>query len=251
MVAIILARPQMGENIGATARVMMNCGLTDLRLVAPRDGWPNERAEAISSGALEHMPPVKVYETLNEAIEDLHIVYATTARAREMVKPVLSPEQAAKDSFDRENNKQQKTGIVFGAERTGMLNDEITACQSIISIPTNAEFASLNLATAVTIITYEWLRVSVANNAANPVSTETPGKDSSPPALQKDIEGFLSRLESELKDNHFFRDEGLEPVMKRNVRNIFTRAEITDQELRTLHGIVSALIGNKSRKREK
>ena len=238
MPAVILVRPQMGENIGAAARAMFNFGLTDLRLVNPRDGWPSAQAQAMSSGALDKMPPVQVFDTLPAAIADLHYVLATTARPRDMVKPVFSPESAAQESLSRAQ-AGQNIGLVFGAERAGLSNDEVAACQGIITIPANPDFSSLNLGQSVLLITYEWMLAAQQALPSSPVSTPDP-------AQQKEVEDFLTRLESELERTRFFRTPEVKPFTIRNIRNIFTRADITVQELRTLHGIVSALRGNKS-----
>lgn len=237
MFSVILVNPQMGENIGAAARAMYNFGLTDLRLVAPRDGWPSEKAVTMSAGALDSMPPVQVFENLPSAMADLHFVLGTTARPRYMVKPAFTPEQAVAEGLKRKQSGQN-IGILFGAERTGLLNDEITACHGIVTIPTNPEFSSLNLGQSVLLLAYEWMR-------QNPQDFSPLVNESVPPATHKDLEVFLTRLEQELEDARFFRTEKLLPIMKRNIRNIFTRADITDQELRTLHGIISALKGNR------
>ncbi|MCB1840676.1 MAG: RNA methyltransferase [Alphaproteobacteria bacterium] len=236
MVSVILVHPQMGENIGAAARAMLNFGLTDLRLVAPRDGWPSEKADTMSAGALATMPPVKVFDTLQDAIEDLHFVLGTTARLRDMVKPVFTPHQAATETARREQSGQ-KAGFLFGAERMGLLNDDIALCQGVINIPTNPDFTSLNIATAVLVMAYEWSRIRL-----EPAASGLQRKDS-PPAPQKDVEGFLSRLTQELEDKHFYRTQEVAPYMKRNLRNIFVRGDLTEQELRTLHGVLSALLG--------
>lgn len=234
MFSVILCNPQMGENIGAAARAMFNFGLTDLRLVNPRDGWPNERADAMSTGALELMPPVQVFETLPEAIADLHFILGTTARSRAMLKPVFSPQSAIREVNTRAQN-EQKSGILFGAERSGLLNHEVTACHGIITIPTNPDFTSLNLGQSVLLMAYEWMRARHESVENMPQS-----KDSHPAPLGE-REAFLSRLENELEHSGFFRSEDLMPTMKQNIRNIFTRADITEQELRTLHGIVTSL----------
>ncbi|MCB1784252.1 MAG: RNA methyltransferase [Alphaproteobacteria bacterium] len=243
MSAVILVHPQMGENIGAAARAMLNFGLTDLRLVAPRDGWPSAQAEAMSSGALEKMPPVQVFDTFPEAIADLHYVLATTARPRDMVKPVLTPSEAAIEGQKRAQGGQ-RTGFAFGAERSGLFNEDIAACHSIITVPTNPDFSSLNLGQSVLLVAYEWFKAGLAlsDDGAFPAPA---AKNDNFPAEQGEIEGFLSRLEDELDAMRFFRAPELKPITARNIRNIFTRADITDQELRTLHGIVSALKGNK------
>ena len=235
MFSVILCNPQMGENIGAAARVMLNFGLTDLRLVNPRDGWPNERANAMSSGALDKMPPVQVFDTLENAVADLHFILGTTARSRAMVKPVYTPKSAIKEINSR-TKQNQKSGILFGAERSGLFNDEIAACHGIITIPTNPEFSSLNLGQSVLLMAYEWMQQSM--DTPDSITLET--GDSFPAPLSEQ-ENFLQRLENALDESGFFRSEEIKPSMRRNVRNIFTRADITDQELRTLHGIITAL----------
>lgn len=236
MFSIILCNPQMGENIGAAARAMFNFGLCDLRLVNPRDGWPNERAETMSTGALEQMPPVQIFDTLPQAIADLHFVLGTTARERSMVKPLYTP-QSAIAHINQRASTAQRSGILFGAERSGLLNDEVAACHGIITIPTNPNFSSLNLGQSVLLMAYEWIRSQQSESAPDKIIDNA----DSPPAIQSDLENFLSRLENDLEDNGFFRSEGLMPTMKRNIRNIFTRADITEQELRTLHGVITSL----------
>lgn len=236
--SIILVSPQMGENIGAAARAMLNFGLMDLRLVNPRDGWPNERAEEMSSGALQKMPPVQVFDSLEEASADLQHLYATTARKRDMVKPVLTPRAAAQDANVR-IQKNQRVGFVFGAERTGLTNDEIALCSSIINVPTNPDFSSLNLGQAVLLVCHEFFQTQ--DNTQDKVLDF----GDSPPAPQADLEHFFGRLENELEDGGFFQSENLKPTMLRNIRNIFVRADLSEQEVNTLQGIVSALIGKK------
>ena len=239
--AIILINPQMGENIGATARAMMNFGLTDLRLVSPRDGWPNERAIATASGALNIMPAPTVYENFEDSIHDLHFVLATTSRDRDMVKPIYSPARASEIMSVR-TNEQQKAAFVFGCERTGITNEDLSLCQGIINIPANDDFASLNLAQAVLLIAYEWS----TTNQPKPDTEKL--MQNHMPAAQSELHGFLTRLQTDLEDRNFFRAEGLKATMIKNIQNIFTRADISEQELRTLHGILSALRGNKTPK---
>lgn len=235
MFSTILCNPQMGENIGAAARAMYNFGLTDLRLVNPRDGWPNEAAFAVSAGALEAMPPVKVFDTLPQAIEDLHFVLGTTARQRAMVKPVYTPCTAVEEMHRREHISQ-KAGILFGAERSGLLNDELAICAGFITIPTQEHFSSLNLGQSVLLMAYEYSKTQLPIEK----SSNTPNLDNIP-AQQHDREIFMQRLESELEIAGFFRTEELKPTIKRNIRNIFSRSDITQQELKTLHGIITAL----------
>ena len=240
--AIILARPQMGENIGAAARAMQNFGLTDLRLIAPRDGWPNENAQATASGAFDSMPPVRVYEDMTQATADLHFTFATTSRRRDMVKPVYDPQGALEETTQRLNSGQ-KVGFVFGAERTGLLNDELSQCQAIITFPVNPAFASINLSQAVLLMAYEW-----GKNETQCIDHTAIDFGDSFPAKQADIQSFIERLEQDLEERRFFRARNLKPTMLRNIQNIFTRADISDQELRTLHGMLSALRGNKTDK---
>ena len=238
MPVIILDHPQMGENIGAAARAMMNFGLENLRLVAPRDGWPNEKAEAMSSGALEAIAPVDVFETLPTAISDLQFVLAATARPRDMVKPVFTPEAAAKE-MRRRHGQGQKIGLLFGAERTGLLNDDIALAHGIITIPTSPQFPALNLAQSVLLLAYEWMK-----SGESVVDSATLRTGESEIAPHSDLEHFLKRLEDELeKSGQFFRSENLAPTMKRNIRNIFMRGDLTVQEVRTLQGILTALSG--------
>ena len=241
--AIILVNPQMGENIGAAARAMLNFELTDMRLVAPRDGWPNSRAVDISSGALEQMPPVQVFDTLKAAITDLHLIYATTARPRDMIKPVFTP-RAATENAQKFLESGKRVGFVFGAERTGLTNDEVALCSYIIQVPTNPDFSSLNLGQAVLLVAHELFQAS----------DETAGRildtGHSPPAAQEIFENFFSRLENELEVGGFFTAKDMKPAMMRNIRAIFTRAELSVQEVKTLQGIVSALIGKKKATRK-
>ncbi len=243
---IILCRPQMGGNIGASARAMLNFQLKDLRIVAPRDGWPNERAEATSSGALEVMPPPRIFDTLEDAIGDLNYTIATSARRRDMVKPLYNPTSAMKELLSRAN-KAQRIGIVFGAERTGLTNDELSLCQALVMFPTNPNFPSLNLAQSVLLTAYEWDKCANAQNYDNQSAPDLDMNDSEP-APQSEITSFIERLESDLEDRRFFRTPEMKPTIMVNIRNIFTRADITDQEIRTLHGILSALRGNKTAK---
>ncbi|MEM7650706.1 MAG: RNA methyltransferase [Pseudomonadota bacterium] len=233
---IVLVNPQMGENIGAAARAMLNFGLCDLRLVNPRDGWPNPRAIDMSADALDKMPPVQVFETLAEAVADLHVTYATTARTRDMVKPVYTPRAAA---LETHANPNQKTGFVFGAERTGLTNDETALCTHIIQIPTNPDFSSLNLGQAVLLIAHELFQAS--DDTADTVLD----MGDSAPATQDEFEHFFGRLEGALEEHRFFKSEDLKPTMVRNIRNIFTRSKLSTQEVNTLQGILSALSGKK------
>ncbi len=239
---IILMQPQMGENIGAAARAMLNFGLTDLRLVAPRDGWPNQAAIDMSSGALDKMPPPRIFDTLEDAIADLHFVFATTARPRDMIKDIYTPRAAALQAQENIHQKQS-VGFVFGRERTGLENTDIALCHAIVTAPTNPDFSSLNLGQSVLMIAYEWLMASDTT-----LGHYTEMGDSFP-AANNVMEDFFQRLESELESARFFRTPEVAAKMKRNIRNMLQRPRLTDQEVRTLHGIISALIGNKEKNR--
>lgn len=237
--AIVLVSPQMGENIGAAARAMLNCGLTDLRLVNPRDGWPNEKANAMSSGALEKMPPVEVFDSTAEAIESCHFVLATTARSRAMVKPVFTARSAMQELLKRKQ-EGQKTAILFGAERTGLENDDISLAHGIINIPLNPGFSSLNLGQAVLLVVYEWFQA-----LDDTPEYYTPTGDSIP-VPHDQLTELYERLEDELEAHNFFRNPDQRPSMVRNLRNMLSRGNLTNQEVRTFHGIISALTGKKS-----
>lgn len=235
--AIILIEPQMGENIGAAARAMLNCGLTDLRIVNPRDGWPNERAHAMSSGALERMPPVQVFTSTEDAVADLQCVYATTARPRDMVKPVFTARGAADDIKARAG---QKTGYLFGPERAGLSNDDVALAHAIVTIPMNPDFSSLNLGQGVLLCAYEWFQAMDDTPALiNP--------DEDAVAPHGELNELFVRLENELADGGFFRTQELRPNVMRNLKNMFVRMGMTSQEARTFHGIITTLTGKKKK----
>jgi tRNA/rRNA methyltransferase len=232
--AIILVSPQMGENIGAAARAMLNCGLTDLRLVAPRDGWPNSAAERAAVGALDLMPPVRVFERLGQAIGDLTMVYATTARDRKMVKPIVTARQAALEARVH-MAAGGKVGFLFGPERTGLLSDDVSLANKIVTVPLNPEFTSLNLGQAVLLIGYDWFQSGDATRA------EQLPMNGTLPATQAELQNFFAHLERELDSCGFLRNEEARPHMIRNLRNMWQRAQLTEQEVRTLHGMVKEL----------
>jgi tRNA/rRNA methyltransferase len=241
--SVVLVEPQLGENIGMVARAMLNCGLTRLGLVRPRDGWPNPAAEAAASGATEVLECASVHATTRDAVAGCQRVYATTARPRGMVKPVLTPRDAARDMRDAED-EGAAVALLFGPERSGLTNDELVLADRMIAVPLNPAFASLNLAQAVLIIGYEWFL------AANPAPDEKSdrGPDRSPdrgvglPAERAELLNFLERLERALDAGQFFHPPEKRAGMVRNLRNIFLRGDLTDAELRTLHGVVSALL---------
>jgi tRNA/rRNA methyltransferase len=236
---VILSQPQLAENIGAVARVMANFGLEDLRLVAPRDGWPQERAWASASGANWPLDGAKVFGTLQEACADLQRLYATTARPREVQLPVITPREAA-GQLHQAVDEGLTTGILFGGERAGLETQDIALCQAIITIPIDPRFRSLNLAQAVAINAYEW-RTAQADRPP-PAFREGP-----PPADQAMLAGLYDHLEGELDLAGFFHPPEKRPSMTRNLRAIFARALLNDQEVRTLRGVITALSKGRGR----
>ncbi len=240
--AIILVEPQLGENIGTAARAMMNCGLGDLRLVRPRDGWPNKKAVAAASGADAVLDKARLYGTAEEAIADLRRVYATTARDRYMVKRIVTPRFAAGEMRGL-TAAGESCGILFGPERTGLVNEHIALADTVISVPLNPAFSSLNLAQAVLIVGYEWF---AAGDQTPPARLAT---GHSKPATKDRLIAFFEHLEEALDDSGFMRNAEKRPSMVRNLRNLFQRAQCTEQELRTLHGVVTSFAGPRKRKR--
>lgn len=236
--AIILVAPQMGENIGASARAMANFRLSDLKLVNPRDGWPSDSAAANAVGALDILNPVETYENTADALKEYHTVYATTARRRDMRKKVFTAHQAAA-KIQTDNAQGKKSAILFGGERAGLCNDDIALAHHIISFPVNENFASLNLAQSVLLMSYE-----ISQTAQEETNAELPAGDSRP-ATHEEVQNVIQRLEQELGTHNFFRNADMRPAMMRNIRNLFSRTDMTEQETMTLHGIISALIGKK------
>lgn len=232
--AIILVEPQMGENIGAAARAMLNCGLTDLRLVRPRDGWPNQKAASSSAGADTVIDAARVYPTTADAIADLQVVLATTARRRGMVKPILTPTRAA-ETLRAEMAIGKGAGILFGRERSGLANHDVMRAQAIITAPLNPAYSSLNLGQSVLLVAWEWLKAG-----DNTPAEELPigGTDF---ADQGSVDALMNHLDVELDVAQFYRSANQRPAMQQNLRNIFARAQITEQEVRTLRGVVARM----------
>lgn len=248
MPAVILVKPQLGENIGFAARAMTNFGLTDLRLVAPRDGWPNDKARAAAAGAAALVDQATVYSSVAEAIGGLNFVLASTARPREMVKPVLSAESAAAE-LRRRAAGAERTGILFGPERSGLDNDTIALADAILTAPVNPEFASLSLPQAVLLFGYEWFKA----NAAAPSLGRATGFDrpaaeglsfpGTRPAVRAELLALFEHLEGELDRAGFLYPAEKRPSMVRAIRNMFHRMSATEQDVRTWRGIVAALAG--------
>jgi tRNA/rRNA methyltransferase len=231
---VILVEPQMAENIGMAARAMANFGLAEMRLVAPRGGWPKRGARAAASGASPILDGAKLYATAREAVADLHFVLATTARERGQMKRVLGPEEAARD-IHRRSAAGERVGILFGRERTGLENDEIALANAILTFPVNPAFSSLNLAQAVLLAGYEWLRQ--ARGSTLPFD----GEMQSPPAPCEMVASFFDYVETELEAVNFYPPDK-KPVMARNMRDMFLRREMTEQDVRTLRGAIRALV---------
>jgi tRNA/rRNA methyltransferase len=238
--AVVLVDPQLGENIGMVARAMHNCALSDLRLVRPRDGWPNPQAQAAASGADVILEDARLFDTSAAAVADLNRVYATTARSRGMTKPVVTPREAA-GLLRREGREECAAGILFGPERSGLVNDDVALADRVISVPLNPAFTSLNLSQAVLLVGYEWFQAGLEEPDAA-VPKGLPGLAEHIPAEKEQLLHFFERLEGLLDETGFLRPPEKRPAMVRSLRNIIGRMSPSDQDLRTLHGVVSALI---------
>ena len=236
---VILMQPQLAENIGAVARVMANFGLSELRLVAPRDGWPQERAWPSASGADWPLDQAKVFDRIEPALADLRLTLATTARPRETQLPVMTPREAAGALHDGAG-RGWPVGLLFGGERAGLETQDIALCQGIVTVPVDLRFRSLNLAQAVALCAYEW---RVAADAGPPA----PFLGEAPPAEQATMLGLYGHLESELDAAGFFHPPEKRPSMIRNLRVALSRARLSDQEARTFHGVVTALAKGRGR----
>jgi len=226
---MILCRPQLGENIGKAARAMLNFGLTEMRLVAPRDGWPNPNAGPAASGADIVLANAQVFPTLAEATADIAHVYATTVRKRGVTKPVITPEAAAREVLGNIG----RSAILFGAERSGLESDEVNVARAIITVPINPEFGSLNLAQAVILCAYEW---SKTQTLASPPKT-----DLEPPATQFELDGLIAQLDTMLEPLNYFAPIDRAPVTRRTLRNLLTKPAWNALEVRTLRGVLTTL----------
>lgn len=227
--AFILVEPQMGENIGAAARAMLNFGLTQMRVVNPRDGWPNERAVAMASGAGRVLDAAARHDTTRAAIADLHYVFATTARPRDLIKPVFTPEQALSKASEMAH-KGLKTGILFGPEAAGLQNEDIVQVDAIITVPVNPDFASLNLGQCVLLMAYEWGRQTLRDPQVLP--------EKSRPATQGEIAILTDHFEEKLDKAGFFFPPPKAEHMKLNLRNMLARLPLTLAEVQIFHGML-------------
>lgn len=252
--AVILVEPQLADNIGMVARAMANFGLDDLRLVAPRDGWPNEKARIAASGANYVIDDASAYPSLEASLNDLTYVVATTARQRPLKKPVLTPEEAIHELRKR-IVRGERCGILFGRERNGLETGELANADALVMIPVNSRFASLNLAQAVLLLGYAWARESGTTTLGRVTTYETPvssglnlGADRL--AVKEELFGFLNHLESELDRLGFFNPIEKRPSVVQNLRTMFTRMALTEQEVRSLRGIVATLSKGKGHSRK-
>lgn len=232
---IVLVRPQLGENIGKAARAMLNFGLTEMRMVAPRDGWPNPDAGPAAAGADIVLEQAQVFDSLAEAVADCTHVYATTVRKRGVTKPVVTPEDAAREI----RNQPGRSAIVFGPERSGLETDDVALARKILTVPINPDFGSLNLAQAVILCSYEW---SKHQQLTSPTVTEL-----DPPAPQAELDGMIGQLDSMLDEAGYFFPPDRVPATRRTLRNLLTKPGWNSLEIRTLRGVLAALANPRKR----
>jgi tRNA/rRNA methyltransferase len=228
--AIVLVRPQLGENIGKAARAMLNFGLTDLRLVAPRDGWPNPSAGPAASGADIVLERAQLFDTVAEALHDIVHVYATTVRKRGLVMPVVTPEQAAAEI----RTQPEPSAFLFGAERSGLETDEVAIAGKIVTVPINPQFGSLNLAQAVILLAYEWSKHEA-------LAMPTEGAAREPRATQAQLEGLIGQLDDALVEADYFHPPDRTPATRNTIRTLITKAGWSNREVQAMRGIVRAL----------
>jgi tRNA/rRNA methyltransferase len=231
---IVMVRPQLGENIGMAARAMLNCGLSTLRLVAPRDGWPNERAQRAASGADIVLERARVFDTVGEAVADLQHVAATTARNRELTQRIVTARRAASEMRGW-IGQGDAVGILFGPERTGLENDDMVHADTALSIPLNPQFSSLNVAQAVLLVSYEWMA------AGDETPPERMADHATRPATKEELQNLFDHLERALDQSGFLRNREMRPSMVLNLRALLQRAAMTEQEARTFHGVIKFL----------
>jgi tRNA/rRNA methyltransferase len=233
---IVLVRPQLGQNIGKAARAMLNFGLTELRLVAPRDGWPNPDAGPSASGADLVLEQAGVFATAAEAIADCSTVFASTVRRRDLVLPVVDPDEMA----DTITQSSQRCAILFGPERSGLETEEVALANAIVTVPINPEFASLNLAQAVILLAYEWSKRSALS--------QPPAKEAEPIAPHGDTQGLISQLEETLDAKGYFHPPSRTEATKNTIRTIFTKTGWSSREIKAVRGIIRSLSGSPQRR---
>ena len=230
---IVLVRPQLGQNIGKAARAMLNFGLTEMRLVSPRDGWPNPDAGPAASGADIVLERAQVFETVQAAIADCARVYASTVRRRDLVIPVLGPEEMSAEIA----GSSGRSAILFGPERSGLETDEVALANAIVTVPINPEFGSLNLAQAVILLAYEWSRGAAL--------AQPPAKAPEPPAEHSEVEGMIGQLEQALEAKGYFHPPSRTQATKNTLRTIFTKTGWSSREVKAVRGVIRALVGPK------
>ncbi|WP_037066417.1 RNA methyltransferase [Allorhizobium undicola] len=233
--AIILVEPQLGENIGMVARAMANFGLAELRLVNPRDGWPSEKARAAAAKADHVIDGTKVFGTLEEALADLNFVYATTARQRDGFKPVRSPVTAA-ETLRQHFRAGAKTGILFGREKSGLTNEDVALADEIVTFPVNPAFASLNIAQAVLLMSYEWMKSGMSDVTATPFQEVDQA-----PSTKEELIGFFEHIEEALDARNYFHPPHKKAKMVDNLRAVLSRRAFTSPEIKVMRGVVSSL----------
>jgi tRNA/rRNA methyltransferase len=227
---IVLVRPQLGQNIGKAARAMLNFGLTEMRLVAPRDGWPNPEAGPSASGADVILEQAEVFGSAQEAIADCSQVFASTVRRRDLVMPVLRPEEMA----ERIAASPERSAILFGPERSGLETEDVALAQAIVTVPINPEFGSLNLAQAVILLAYEWSKQS---ELAQPTA-----KELEPPAPHGELDGLIRQLEEELDAKGYFHPPSRTRATRNTLRTIFTKTGWSSREIKAVRGVIRALV---------
>ena len=227
---IILVAPQMGENIGAVARAMMNFGMRELRIVNPRDGWPNAAAEAMAAHGAPIIHEAKIFNSTREAMDGLHYVYAATARDRRMKKPQITPREMAGEMASK-TASGQKMGIMFGPERAGLENDDIALCHAVVTIPTDPHHSSLNIAQSAVVLAYEWF---CASGQGTPLEAGVP-------ATADQVYAFFDALEQSLDKTHYFKTEEKKVIMWQNLRSTFLSSGLSAEQLNALRGMISAL----------
>ena len=228
---IVLVRPQLGQNIGKAARAMLNFGLTEMRLVAPRDGWPNPEAGPAASGADVVLERAQVFDSTQEAIADCSDVFASTVRRRDLVMPVIGPEEMA----DRVGGSTERSAILFGPERSGLETEDVALANAIVTVPINPEFGSLNLAQAVILLAYEW---SKRSDLAQPTA-----KELEPVAPHRELEGLIAQLNTDLDAKGYFHPPSRTEATKNTLRTILTKTGWSSREVKAIRGVIRALVG--------
>ena len=229
---IVLVRPQLGQNIGKAARAMLNFGLEEMRLVAPRDGWPNPDAGPAASGADVVLERARVFDSVQEAIADCSLVFASTVRRRDLVMPVVGPEQMAERIAAA---PLQRSAILFGPERSGLETEDVALATAIVTVPINPDFGSLNLAQAVILLAYEW---SKRTALAQPTA-----KDAEPPAPHRELDGLIAQLDEELEAKGYFHPPSRTQATRNTLRTIFTKTGWSSREVKAIRGVIRALVG--------